>query len=86
MLLAASCMVVGTVPGAAGGWSESKPLEIFLERERDFCIEERWCVFLVVGCFSGGAFPLEKAAEIFLGSFGQRASWRGFFILLRLSF
>ncbi|RVW18268.1 hypothetical protein CK203_114411 [Vitis vinifera] len=25
-------MVVGTVPGAAGGWSESKPLEIFLER------------------------------------------------------
>ena len=27
-------MVVGTVPGAAGGWSESKPLEIFLEGER----------------------------------------------------
>ena len=24
---AASCMVVGTVPGAAGGWFESKPLE-----------------------------------------------------------
>ena len=33
VLLAASCMVVGTVPGAAGGWSESKPLEIFSERE-----------------------------------------------------
>ena len=22
------------VPGAAGGWSENKPLEIFLEREK----------------------------------------------------
>ena len=34
VLLAASCMVVGTVPGAAGAWSESKPLEIFLEGKR----------------------------------------------------
>ena len=34
VLLAASCMVVGTVPGPAGGWSESKPLEIFFLESR----------------------------------------------------
>ena len=52
-LLAASCMVVGTVPGAAGGWSESKPLEIFLGGEREvaefFLVRQEFFVWLLLG-------------------------------------
>ena len=39
VFLAASCMVVGTVPGAAGGWSESCRWREKGEREKGIFLE-----------------------------------------------